>query len=137
MSESTLSAIGIHLLCQKELAECKRRTDLVQAFLDGKTIECRPIPRIGMFFEWTVVVDPTWLWDSIEYRIQPEDPVKKHRELSRKRAEVMLAYAQGSMVEYRYDRRLEEDSWESIEVPCWDWSTCEYRVVDAKKEQGA
>ena len=64
--------------------ETKKAIEVMQAYVDGKKIECRW--KAEEKDEWRGSEDPLWLWDTRDYRIKPQ-PMKvteEERELIRK-----------------------------------------------------
>lgn len=56
------------------------------------------------------------------------------REEARRKADVMLAFAEGMEIECRYNGDS-DDSWERIVFPTWDWSAFDYRIAQPKKRK--
>lgn len=54
----------------KEQEEAKRKAEVMLAFAEGKEIE---IGRPGEPC-WMEITEPSWSWESCEYRIKPSEP---------------------------------------------------------------
>jgi hypothetical protein len=50
------------------IEETKKAIEVMQAFVDGKTIECN---HSG---PWTAVGDPVWDWSLGDYCVKPQEP---------------------------------------------------------------
>lgn len=48
----------------------KEQIEVMQAYLDGKTIECRS--ELEAKLGWVEVSEPKWNWTACEYRIKPD-----------------------------------------------------------------
>lgn len=42
--------------------------------------------------------------------------------------EIMQAYEDGKIIEYRLKNTKEDEPWVLISKPCWDWDKCDYRI---------
>src|SRR5690606_886518 len=98
------------------IEETKAAIEVMQAFTEGKKI--RFIGKLGNGpVDWCFATAPTilrWDWSRIKYEVAPETP----QDIARRRAEVMLAYADGKEIEYRDHRH---DSWSDAKALFWAW----------------
>lgn len=58
-------------IAEKQLQELKERARVIQAHLDGKTIQTRRANGVDKG-EWTETSTPRWLWKYYDYRIARE-----------------------------------------------------------------
>lgn len=59
--------------------QTKKAIEVMQAFVDGKTIQFRPINRV----EWSELElhsSIIWNWHNIDYRIKPEPNVRPYKD---------------------------------------------------------
>ena len=49
--------------------ETKKAIEVMQAYVDGKEIECRCKDRGE---QWVYTVHPSWDWVALEYRVKPQ-----------------------------------------------------------------
>ena len=59
--------------------QTKKAIEVMQAFVDGKTIQFRPINRV----EWSdmeLYSSIIWNWHNIEYRIKPESKIRPYKD---------------------------------------------------------
>jgi hypothetical protein len=59
------------------IEETKKAIEVMQAFVDGKSIETRRQIKQGA---WLPASDPSWKWVEWEYRVKPE-PDASYREV--------------------------------------------------------
>lgn len=57
--------------------DIKEKIAVMQAFADGKKIEICLI-NADPIKKWFVCYDPTWNWDSFDYRIKPEPKLRPY-----------------------------------------------------------
>lgn len=114
----------------------KRKIEVMQAFLDGKDIECR---QLGFRYNgWHPATIPSWNWTECEYRVKTEVKAEVKAEVRGSEliqfnevegaAETMRAYMEGKKIQYRprSNPRLE---WADCDhKPKWNWKRMEYRV---------
>lgn len=56
----------------KKLQELKEQQAVIQAYLDGKTIECRLKCHTGDAITWHTTVEPAWAFTKLDYRVKKE-----------------------------------------------------------------
>jgi hypothetical protein len=52
------------------LERTRLQVAVMQAYLDGKTIETRIKNEDGTYSEWQVAAYPSWVWEWFDYRVQ-------------------------------------------------------------------
>lgn len=64
-------------MTQNEKDRLQYIIDVMQAYKEGKEIECMRIDIIGD--DWTDALVPIWDWGICNYRVKPEPPKPKYR----------------------------------------------------------
>jgi hypothetical protein len=53
------------------IEETKKAIEVMQAFVDGKTVQCSE-PEGEAGYGWRAEKEPLWQWDNFRYRVKPE-----------------------------------------------------------------
>lgn len=98
-----------------------KKVAVMLVFADGGAVEVFD-PKSG---RWCICHDPSWSWESLDYRIAPKTLSPKDV----RRAEIVAAYEAGAEIEYR---QYGSDRWIETGEPLWRWKDFEYRVKETK-----
>jgi len=81
------------------IEQTKTAMQVMQAFVDGKVIQNRPIV-MGSEGKWTAVTNPYWDFYNFEYRVKPEPRIVYVTEYTDSYMPVSVPYVRLSDVEF-------------------------------------